>query len=273
MSDVVTVTSRKGAKLWNAINGDVLRNLDFGTQWQYFSKSSDEYGVNWYNVGTDEYVTDLEVSESVQSVSQESGVLTVTATGIMAQYSVNGRPWTDVLLNQGEQYQYFTVAVDVWGGYNYDLGGNEWVQGANTNDPANPNSVPLRQQFLNHAVEISTGKSYVLPTDPTNRFGPDYFDCSGLVYTALQYFGINIGSNSAVQYANTTPIDVSELQSGDLVFYGPAGNTHVAIYADNNMVWSAMSLENNPNIGYETYGNMNIPLAEQPFRRITQLGQ
>lgn len=137
----VTVTSSDSAKLWDAVNGNVVRTLDFGTEWEYFSESSDEYGVNWYNVGTDEYVTDLDVSESVQSVSQESGTLTVTAAGIMAQYSVNGRPWQNKdALTQGEQYQYFTVAIDSWGGYNYDLGGNQWVQGTNTNDPANPNS-------------------------------------------------------------------------------------------------------------------------------------
>jgi peptidoglycan DL-endopeptidase CwlO len=60
--------------------------------------------------------------------------------------------------------------------------------------------------------------------------GPTTFDCSGLVVWAYAQVGINLPHYSGAQMLATTRISASQLQPGDLVFYGPGGSEHVAIY-------------------------------------------
>ena len=60
--------------------------------------------------------------------------------------------------------------------------------------------------------------------------GPTAFDCSGLVVWAYAQVGISLPHYSGAQYLATTRISASQLQPGDLVFYGPGGSEHVGIY-------------------------------------------
>ena len=62
--------------------------------------------------------------------------------------------------------------------------------------------------------------------------GPSSFDCSGLMYYAfLNATGKNIGGYTVPQESAGTQVSVSNLQAGDLVFWGNHGNTyHVALY-------------------------------------------
>ena len=46
---------------------------------------------------------------------------------------------------------------------------------------------------------------------------------------------------SGAQYAATTRISASQLQPGDLVFWGPGGSEHVAIYMGGNSLVHAYS--------------------------------
>jgi cell wall-associated NlpC family hydrolase len=56
------------------------------------------------------------------------------------------------------------------------------------------------------------------------------FDCSGLVQWAWGRAGVGLPRTSGGQYAATTHISVADLQPGDLLFYGPGGSDHVAMY-------------------------------------------
>ena len=69
--------------------------------------------------------------------------------------------------------------------------------------------------------------------------GPTTFDCSGLVMWAYAQVGINLPHYSGAQYLATTRISASQLQPGDLVFYGPGGSEHVAIYLGGNQLVQA----------------------------------
>jgi cell wall-associated NlpC family hydrolase len=69
--------------------------------------------------------------------------------------------------------------------------------------------------------------------------GPTTFDCSGLVVWAYRQVGINLPHYSGAQYQTTTRISASQLQPGDLVFYGPGGSEHVAIYIGGNQLVQA----------------------------------
>lgn len=62
--------------------------------------------------------------------------------------------------------------------------------------------------------------------------GPNAWDCSGLMMMAWREGGVSLPHYSAAQYAQSTPIGVSDLRPGDLVFWGdsPASIHHVAMY-------------------------------------------
>ena len=56
------------------------------------------------------------------------------------------------------------------------------------------------------------------------------FDCSGLVQWSFAQAGISLPRTSGAQYAATTHIPLADIQPGDLLFYGPGGSEHVAMY-------------------------------------------
>lgn len=88
--------------------------------------------------------------------------------------------------------------------------------------PANPSTsggaVGIAMQYL--------GVPYVW-----GGASPSGFDCSGLVMYVYAQLGIGLPHGATAQYAAGTPIDYSELQPGDLVFFGGGGYmSHVGIY-------------------------------------------
>lgn len=71
------------------------------------------------------------------------------------------------------------------------------------------------------------------------------FDCSGLVLYAFAGVGISLPHYTGYQYQKGTKISPSEMERGDLIFYGPNGNQHVAIYlGDGTMVEAPQSGQN-----------------------------
>lgn len=67
--------------------------------------------------------------------------------------------------------------------------------------------------------------------------GPYAFDCAGLVRYVYLMQGIEMERDAAGQWAQGIPIDRSELQPGDLVFFQNTyiwGISHVGIYVGNN---------------------------------------
>jgi cell wall-associated NlpC family hydrolase len=57
---------------------------------------------------------------------------------------------------------------------------------------------------------------------------PRGFDCSGLVMYAFAQIGVSLPHSSYAQYGMGSPVSMSQLQPGDLVFF--AGASHVGIY-------------------------------------------
>jgi cell wall-associated NlpC family hydrolase len=56
------------------------------------------------------------------------------------------------------------------------------------------------------------------------------FDCSGLTAWAWGQAGVSLPHYSGAQMADSTPVSLSDLEPGDLLFYGPGGSEHVAMY-------------------------------------------
>jgi cell wall-associated NlpC family hydrolase len=74
------------------------------------------------------------------------------------------------------------------------------------------------------------GKPYVWGAE-----GPDSYDCSGLVLASYRHVGISLPRVANNQYAATTPVPVSQLLPGDLIFFSTDRNDwraihHVGIY-------------------------------------------
>lgn len=72
--------------------------------------------------------------------------------------------------------------------------------------------------------------------------GPRGYDCSGLVQQAFASAGMSLPRTAAAQHGAGTHVPLSQLQYGDLVFWGQgAGIWHVAIYIGNNQVVNALN--------------------------------
>ncbi len=86
------------------------------------------------------------------------------------------------------------------------------------------------------AAESQLGVPYVwggtspryTPGDPSGGF-----DCSGLVMWAWAQAGVNLPHYSGAQFDDTTPVSISDMQPGDILFYGPGGDEHEAMYVGN----------------------------------------
>ncbi|MDV7217698.1 C40 family peptidase [Streptomyces prunicolor] len=90
-------------------------------------------------------------------------------------------------------------------------------------------------------VKAQIGKSYVL-----GATGPSAYDCSGLVGAAFKQVGISLPRVSQDQSTAGTQVSLSNLQAGDILYWGSAGSAyHVAVYVGDGMFVGAQ----NPSTG------------------------
>jgi len=68
--------------------------------------------------------------------------------------------------------------------------------------------------------------------------GPSSFDCSGLTMRAWQAAGVSMSHNALAQYRSTPHVSRSQLQPGDLVYFGSPIH-HVGIYIGNGKMIEA----------------------------------
>ena len=57
---------------------------------------------------------------------------------------------------------------------------------------------------------------------------PSGFDCSGLIMYVYAQVGVSLPHNAAMMYGYGSPVSISELQPGDLVFFSGLG--HMGMY-------------------------------------------
>ena len=80
------------------------------------------------------------------------------------------------------------------------------------------------------AAESQLGVPYVWGGESPKGSASPGFDCSGLTAWSWGQVGVGLPHFSGAQMADSTPVPVSDLQPGDLLFYGPGGSDHVAMY-------------------------------------------
>jgi peptidoglycan DL-endopeptidase CwlO len=80
------------------------------------------------------------------------------------------------------------------------------------------------------AAESQIGVPYVWAAESPRGSASPGFDCSGLTAWSWGQVGVGLPHFSGAQMADSTPVPISDLQPGDLLFYGPGGSDHVAMY-------------------------------------------
>jgi len=80
------------------------------------------------------------------------------------------------------------------------------------------------------AAESQIGVPYVWGGESPKGSASPGFDCSGLTAWSWGQVGVGLPHYSGAQMADSTPVPISDLQPGDLLFYGPGGSQHVAMY-------------------------------------------
>jgi len=87
------------------------------------------------------------------------------------------------------------------------------------NSPGHPEVVTIAQRYF--------GIPYVW-----GGASPSGFDCSGLTMYCYAQIGISMAHGATMQQRASTPVALSDMRPGDLVFFGgPSFSHHVAIYA------------------------------------------
>jgi cell wall-associated NlpC family hydrolase len=80
------------------------------------------------------------------------------------------------------------------------------------------------------AAESQIGVPYRWGAESPKGSSDPGFDCSGLTAWAWGQVGVGLPHFSGAQMADSAPVPLSDLQPGDLLFYGPGGSDHVAMY-------------------------------------------
>lgn len=99
--------------------------------------------------------------------------------------------------------------------------------GGNSSGPASSGGAGAAIAF----ARAQLGKPYVYAAA-----GPDSYDCSGLTMRAWQAGGVSMPHYSGAQYDMFPHVSLGALQPGDLLFWGPGGSDHVAMYTGGGMV-------------------------------------
>jgi gamma-D-glutamyl-L-lysine dipeptidyl-peptidase len=91
-------------------------------------------------------------------------------------------------------------------------------------------------------------------------------DCSGLTYMAYRFNGYIIPRDADDQFKTGTPVELSSLKPGDLVFFGKNGRiTHVGIHVSNGQIWHSQSKRG---VVYESLFSDNLRSKYMGARRI-----
>lgn len=107
----------------------------------------------------------------------------------------------------------------------------------NTEVTYRPGSSSLADRIVSYALQFQ-GNPYVWGGTSLTKGA----DCSGFTQSVFAHFGISIPRTSRTQATSGSRVSISELHSGDLIFYTRNGTiNHVALYIGNGKVISASS--------------------------------
>ncbi|SPZ50984.1 Probable endopeptidase p60 precursor [Sarcina ventriculi] len=111
----------------------------------------------------------------------------------------------------------------------------------NSTSTSSSTSTVTAQDIINYAMQFE-GYPYVWGGDSPSTG----FDCSGFVQYVYAHFGIDLPRTTFEQVNCGTPVSLSDVKPGDLVFEmpSPEGPNHVGIYIGNGKILDAMDPQN-----------------------------
>ncbi|ALB39474.1 MAG: C40 family peptidase [Nostocales cyanobacterium LacPavin_0920_SED1_MAG_38_18] len=103
---------------------------------------------------------------------------------------------------------------------------------------------------------------------------PNY-DCSGLMQAAFKSVGVWLPRDAYQQEAFTQAIDITELQPGDLIFFGtPEKATHVGLYLGNNCYIHSSGKEQGRNgIGIDQLSEQGNKVSQAYYQQLRGAGR
>lgn len=115
-------------------------------------------------------------------------------------------------------------------------------------------------KFLKYAKDHYTGDKYQLGAN-----GPDLYDCSSMIESALQHFGIQLGRTTTAMQASDQLTrlgsDLSKARAGDLVLFGHGDGAEGHVGIVNNPMLGTMFNETPPSAGITNINDVtSIPL-------------
>ena len=214
--------------------------------------SASMFGLVPANAAIDDGHVPPASSTSQTAGSQTAGSYTVKSGDTLAAIaSAQG-----VSLNQLMSTNNLSASTIIYPGDVLELPGSSSTQSAtqSSSTEGTSQSGSSSAQFASVKTASSTsGASWAASTANSSsssyRLGANgegnQWDCSSFSQQALSKDGKSIPRTSAAQYASAQKISKGQLQSGDLVFFGNGGVSHVAVYVGNGQIAHAR----NPSAG------------------------
>jgi cell wall-associated NlpC family hydrolase len=180
--------------------------------------------------------TNAAAAHKAEAATMRIRINYVPGYGVNTYTSYDHGHFTGVRAKHGTTWNVLNVATDSKGNKWYQIGQNQWVLARYT---VNARRQVKTAKTASHATKAAAvvnlaqrqvGKRYVW-----GATGPNAFDCSGLTsYVYRKAAGKNITRTTYTQVHQGRRVSMSNLQPGDLLFWGSASAPyHVGIYVGN----------------------------------------
>lgn len=129
-------------------------------------------------------------------------------------------------------------------------------------DKVNDDDLGPAKGLLKAVEKLGKGTTY----SQARRYGPDSYDCSGLVSKAMnEYYHKNWGALTVeTLWPHAHEISKSQAKPGDPIFWLP--NYHVGVYAGHGMYYSAFSPNAHPQVGMHSIAG-SVPGVKPTYAR------
>ena len=246
------------------MNGNIITALDYGANVTIEGVSGDWYKVEaggYTGYVYKQFITEAATVYSSNNTNSSTSTSTTSTTtssseyGVVSNlnlgYSLNFRTAPNLSstiigsLAEGTQVK---ILGESNGWYNVEYNGvvgyayGEFISitGSSTSTSSSTSTVTA-QDIINYAMQFE-GYPYVWGGDNPSTG----FDCSGFVQYVYAHFGIDLPRTTFEQVNCGTPVSLSDVKPGDLVFEmpSPEGPNHVGIYIGNGKILDAMDPQN-----------------------------
>ncbi|KRL90905.1 C40 family peptidase [Lactobacillus kalixensis] len=176
----------------------------------------------------------------VQAATTQIKVKYVQGYGVNIWNNYEGGRFTGKRAQHGTTWNVLDTKTDSKGNTWYEIGENQWIDGKYAVDASSTAATKTKKKSTQASATassiISLAKAQVGKPYSWGSAGPSAFDCSGLVqYVYKNAAGIDVTRTTYTQIKQGTSVSMSNLQPGDLLFWGSATSPyHVGIYLGNN---------------------------------------